>query len=396
MPQFTRMRFADVLSGRVPEPMVEPRMPRRVLIVTGQHFAAAPRKVDLHFMADALRAQGDHVDFLACRLSPISRFLKDGRYAYARSRVLNRWVEIGPGFEEFIWFAPFHPMNLKKPFLNRLSGLFFRRYADLLPKAVQDRLPGYTHVLIESGPAPLLTPLIHRKAPDAQIVYHAADRLKTIGVHPVIEEVLNESISLYDLVHIMAEAMRPDFPADAPVLYLPHGISKGVFDQATASPYAKPRNAVSVGDMLFDANVIDTLSAANPDWTFHLFGKKALPAKPRDNIVVHGEIAFETIVPFIKFADIGLAPYRLSDGADYLSQSSLKMIQYSYSRLPIVAPAFAAGGRAHVCAYDPADPASIREAFSKAEVYDRSRIDVSGIRTWEEAVQVIFPADRSG
>ena len=72
-------------------------------------------------------------------------------------------------------------MNLKKQFLNRLSGLFFRHYADLLPKAVQDRLPGYTHVLIESGPAPLLTPLIRRKAPDAQIVYHAADRLKTIA-----------------------------------------------------------------------------------------------------------------------------------------------------------------------------------------------------------------------
>lgn len=388
--------MAGGLSGRVPEPMAVSRMPRRVLIVTGQHFAAAPRKVDLHFMADALRAQGDRVDFLTCRLSPVSRLLKDGRYAYARSRALNRWVEVAPGFEEFIWFAPLHPMNLKRPLLNRVSGFLFRHYADLLPKAVRERLPGYTHVLIESGPAPLLTPLIRRKAPDAQIVYHAADRLKTIGVHPVIEEVLADTIGLYDLVHIMAEAMRTDFPADAPVLYLPHGISKEAFDQAAASPYAKPLNAVSVGDMLFDANVIDTLSSANPDWTFHLFGKKAQPAKPRDNIVVHGEVAFETIVPFIKFADIGLAPYRLSDGADYLSQSSLKMIQYSYSRLPIVAPAFAAGGREHVCAYDPADPASIREAFAKAQAYDRRKIDVTGIRTWEEAVQVIFPADSSG
>lgn len=376
--------------------MTVSRMPRRVLIVSGQHFADAPRKVDLHFMADALRGQGDHVDFLTCRLSPVSRFLKDGRYAYAKDRVVNRWVEIGERFEEFIWFAPFHPMNLKRPLFNRLSGFLFRHYADLLPKGVRDRLPDYTHVLIESGPAPLLTPLIRRKAPGARIVYHAADRLKTIGVHPVIEEVLAETIGCYDLVHIMAEAMRTDFPSDAPVLYLPHGISKAVFDQAVASPYSKPLNAVSVGDMLFDANVIDTLAEADPDWTFHLFGKKALPLRPRDNIVVHGEVAFETIVPFIKFADIGLAPYRLSEGADYLSQSSLKMIQYSYCKLPIVAPAFAAAGRSHVCPYDPADRASIQEAFLRAQVYDRSMIDRSGIRTWEEAVQVIFPADSPG
>ena len=49
---------------------------RRVLIVTGHHFAEAARKVDLHFMADTLRAGGDHVDFLACRLSVLSRFLR--------------------------------------------------------------------------------------------------------------------------------------------------------------------------------------------------------------------------------------------------------------------------------------------------------------------------------
>lgn len=363
---------------------------RRVLIVTGHHFAEAPRKVDLHFMADALRAGGDHVDLLACRLSFLSRFLKDGRFAYACQRPLNRWNLVGEGLEEFLWYAPFHPMNLKLPLLNALSGPLFRLYDRLLPTAVMDRMASYTHVLIESGPPPLLTRRIRQAAPKARIIYHAADRLKTIRVHPCVEEALAKGIGDYDLIHIMAEAMRADFPADAPILYLPHGIARDSFDRTVESPYATPRNAVSVGDMLFDARVIDTLAAAYPDWTFHLFGKKAVPSELCTNIVVHGEVAFETIVPFIKFADIGLAPYGRSEGADYLSQSSLKMIQYSYCRLPIVAPTFAAGGRDHVCAYDPGDEASIIEAFRRAQSFDRGTIETASIRGWQEAVQLLF------
>jgi 2-beta-glucuronyltransferase len=363
---------------------------RRVLIVTGHHFAEAPRKVDLHFMADALRAGGDHVDFLACRLSFLSRFLKDGRFIYARQRPLNRWNLVGEELEEFLWYAPFHPMNLKLPLLNALSGPLFRLYDRLLPKAVMDRMASYTHILIESGPPPLLTHRMRQAAPKARIIYHAADRLKTIRVHPCVEQALAKGIGDYDLIHIMAEAMRADFPADAPILYLPHGIARDSFDRAVESPYATPRNAVSVGDMLFDARVIDTLAAAYPDWTFHLFGKKAVPSERRTNIVVHGEVAFETIVPFIKFADIGLAPYGRSEGADYLSQSSLKMIQYSYCRLPIVAPTFAAGGRDHVCAYDPGDEASIIEAFRRAQSFDRETIETASIRGWQEAVRLLF------
>ncbi len=46
-------------------------------------------------MADSLISRGDRVDFLVWRLSPISRFLKDGRYAFAKQHVLNRWQDLG-------------------------------------------------------------------------------------------------------------------------------------------------------------------------------------------------------------------------------------------------------------------------------------------------------------
>lgn len=107
---------------------------RHVLIVTGQHFADAPRKVDLHFMAHSLLSRGDRVDFLVWRLSPISRLLKDGRYAFARTHRLNQWEGLSEGLRQFIWFQLFHPMNLKFSWLNRLADPLFSRVGAFCPK----------------------------------------------------------------------------------------------------------------------------------------------------------------------------------------------------------------------------------------------------------------------
>jgi 2-beta-glucuronyltransferase len=363
---------------------------RRVLIVTGQHFADAPRKVDLHFMTESLIAKGDAVDFLVWRLSPISRLLRDGRHAFAKTHRLNRWERLSPHLEQYIWYGLVHPLNLKLALLNRLADPLFVRFGAFLPKQVKNRLSGYSHILIESGPSPLLMRALRAGAPQAKIIYHAADRLRTIGVPPVVERVMAETADLYDQIHVMAEALTADFSARDKLLYLPHGIDKQAFDAVHDTPYRGSKNAVSVGDMLFDAEAISVMAAANPDWTFHLFGKKARLSHHCDNVIAHGEQPFEAIVPFIRFADLGIAPYRSGANADYLSQSSLKMIQYSYCRLPIVAPAFASAGRAHVVGYDPADPASIRAAFARASSLDRTTIQTKDILSWDEAVDVVF------
>jgi 2-beta-glucuronyltransferase len=148
--------------------------------------------------------------------------------------------------------------------------------------------------------------------------------------------------------------------------------------------------------MLFDAGMIRTVATANPDWTFHLFGRLAKLEDNLPNVVAHGERPFDEVAAYIKFADIGIAPYRPKEDADYLSQSSLKMIQYSYCRLPIVAPQFAAAGRAHVMAYAPDNADSIRTAFEKATAFDRTVIDTSKILTWEEKTARLFELDAAG
>lgn len=362
---------------------------RHVLIVTGQHFATSPRKVDLHFIADVLSKRGDHVDFLSLRLSWVSRLSKDGRFKFARQRPLNRWTTVSPRTDEYIWYTPFHLMNLRNTALNQVSGRVFKLLGSHLPFAVRQRLPSYTDIVIESGQGPLVTAEIRALAPNARIIYHAADRLSTIGSHPAIQKVFEKTIDDYDLVHIVAESLKADIPPGPPVVYLPHGISKQAFDTAT-NPYGTARNVVSVGDMLFDARAVAILAGANPDWTFHLFGKKAFLDPSPANVVAHGEVPFEEVVNYIKFADIGVAPYLESGNAEYLSQSSLKLIQYTYCRLPIVAPVFAATGRDHVQGYAPDNEASLQAAFEKAVSYDRTTIDTATALSWEEKTEALF------
>ena len=363
---------------------------RNVLFVTGQHFAEAPRKVDLHFLADALNAEGDRADFLSLRLSQVSRFSSEGRWEYARTRTSNRWVKLSDRRDEYIWVSLIHPFAMRYRLLNWLSGLVFRHYGMLLPEAVRKRLPDYTHILVESGIGALLTPILRKLAPKAKIIYHAADQLQTIGAHPCFEDVLKASAKDYDLIHILAEDQRKDMPGGVPILLLRHGISTEVFDRAERNPFTSARNAVSVGDMLFDPHVLTTLARSNPDWTFHLFGRKAQLDTSVANVIAHGETPFETVAGYIRHADIGIAPYQDGKGASYLSQSSLKMIQYTYRRLPIVAPLFAAAGRAHVCGYQPGNEASILAAFEAAKQFDRSIIDTNEVMSWVETARVLF------
>lgn len=362
-----------------------------VLIVSGQHFATQSRKVDLHFMADAFRARGMRTDFLTLRLSQVSRLIGDGRWQHARDRTVNAWVDLAPDQAEFIWVNLVHPLSLGRPAADRLSGLLFRHYGEFLPRAVLDRLPSYRTILIESGISVLLIHAIRMAAPAARIIYHAADRLATIGTHPAAAEHLARHAGDIDLAHIMAEAIRGDVPAGVPVIYLPHGLDKARFD-AAANPYAGPGHAVSVGDMLFDGEAIRVMAEAAPRITFHLFGRLARIDDAPGNVIAHGERPFEEIAGYIRHADLGIAPYRPTADADYLSQSSMKMIQYTWCRLPILAPDFAAAGRAHVLAYRPGEPDTIRAALARALAFDRSSIDTSTVLGWDEKVDQLLAA----
>lgn len=243
------------------------------------------------------------------------------------------------------------------------------------------------YFIVESGAGALLVPSLVKHAPNARYVYNLSDRFSVVKFHPVIVQGNFDSLKYFDLIRLNAEATVSELPANANPTYVPQAIDKTLFDMAQGNPYTTPKNAISVGDMLFDGKVIEILAEAFPDWTFHVFGKKARLGRTLANVKEYGEFPFDRLVPYLKNADIGLAPYSNTPDIEYLSQSSLKFVQYTYCRLPIVAPLAAKGSRSNVIGYSTSDDQqSVIEAFRAAMAYDRNNIDQASVLGWEDMI----------
>lgn len=353
----------------------------KIVLITG-HDYEAPRKTGFYFWAEVLTGRGIDVDWLTVGLSRLTFLKKDAR---SYPRPFNTWVDIRPHLKKFVWCPLFHPSNFNNRFLNAITAPVFRLYPYLLPASVKTQIKNADVFIIESGAGPLLVPVLKKINPKARFIYNHSDRFNVVKFHPVIPQTEKNNAKFFDLIRTNASATVQDFETGLPVRYVPQAIEKDLFDVKYPNPYSSPRNAISVGDMLFDAKAIETLARKFPEWQFHLFGRLSRLETPMPNVTAHGEASFANIVPFIKYADIGLAPYKSSPDAEYLSESSLKLVQYTYCSLPIVAPHFACIGRDHAIAYD-ADKIeeTIGTAFETASRYDRARIDRSDVLNWNE------------
>lgn len=353
----------------------------KVVLVT-YHAVDGERRTGFHFWADLLDKQGVKVDWLTAGFSDLTAFKKDAR-SYKPPH--NTWANLTPNLRKYVWKPLFHPANFDNDVVNMLAWPVFSLYPMMMPADLKDGIKDADLFIVESGAGATLVPELAKICPNAKFLYNFSDRYSIIKYHPMVPHSEKKALKHYDMIRVNAAVVANDFPKDAPVVYVPQAIDKDLFDAATINPYKKPRNAISVGDMQFDANVIETLAEQYPDWHFHLFGRKSRITKELPNVTAHGEFALGDLVPYIKFADIGIAPYSHSDDGDYLSQSSLKLVQYTYCKLPIVAPHFASLERNHVLAYDAKNvKGTVGAAFQKAIGYDRDTIDTSSVLDWQE------------
>ena len=60
------------------------------------------------------------------------------------------------------------------------------------------------------------------------------------------------------------------------------------------------------------------------------------------------------------------------------------MHQYTYCRLPIVAPTFLRHEREHVFYYTPGEDESIGQAIADSLKFDRNRISTASVMSWDE------------
>ncbi len=356
---------------------------RRVVLVSA-HDVRSKRRAGFHWLADAYRRLGWHVTFVTVGFSWLSHIRRDHRFALTSPDRRNRPETVAWNLMSYVWFTPYHPANRLPAFGNLLLAPLFKGYhglpmPDLEPLVAQAEL-----VVFESTSGLMLVERLRGWNSRARFVYRVSDDLRLLRAHPLVIEAERRTLDRFDLVSVPSEYILRLFEGRSNVALQYHGLDTAAFERATETPYQSGRdaNAVFVGTSYLDTDFLDVAARDHPGWDFHVIGP--LPRLPHHpNLIRHGEIPFADTVPYLQHADVGLSPLRYRPGVESMTDN-LKVIQYTYCRLPIVAPAFLQSSRPNVVAYHPGDSASIGAALATARSFNRSTIDVSGIGSWED------------
>lgn len=364
---------------------------KKAVLFSQQTVGFGARRTGMVHWAHTLAKRGWDTKFVTVQLSWLSKLAGVERLKKIPSSAINAWRDVAPGLSGFVWCPVIHPANFGPRWIDAWMGpLSCALYGPQLPRGILAAIEDADLIVIESCSAVALFETVKRHAPAAaRLVYCASDRLQSVHMQPALTGILAQTASDYDLIRIPAQSMASDFPNPENVAHIPHGITKNQFDSAMASPYLSGRKtAIVAGDMKFDHDAFGDIVRDFPDLDIHLFGRMESTAyQSCNNVTVHGEVAFETLVPYIAHADIGIAPYVYEAGLEYLRESSLKLIQYAYCKLPVIAPDFVDNGGSNMFTYGATD---IAAAIQRALSCDRSKISRDGILDWEDVIDQVL------
>jgi 2-beta-glucuronyltransferase len=349
------------------------------------------RRGSIQSIAYALARSGYRTRFLSIRYSPLSLLKKDPR-SFLWSRA-NRYEDCG-GLECYLWRTPFHPFASGGRALRAAHDL----YARWPNPDVDHMLAEADVVIVESGLGITLIPRIRTLNPGATLIYRGSDALDTIGAHPHLQTLLERYSGMIDHYALLARPIARQFAwAREKAFFVGPAIDPEDYAERGANPYTAlgvregAPTAVSVGSMLFDASFFEIAAPMFPELTFVVIGC-GQRMRARSNVIVLPEMGFETTVPYLAYARIGLAPYVPGASTDYLAESSLKLTQYAYLRLPAVCPHFAVGGRADRFGYTPGDATEIEHALRSAL---EARVEnTAPILDWDAAVERLLEPQR--
>lgn len=361
----------------------------RVVLISAFHDYRTAKRASIHQIAKGLASAGHEVAFVSTRFSHLSKKTGDSRlHLWDRA---NR-VELVDGIQCYLWRTTIHPFRLTNKLLNSAMTAFFPAFAEL-PNTEFDRLiSGADYLIVESSAASIYVRRLRRLNPAAKIIYYAADLLNTVGAHPFIQRCLVADRDLVDHFSLRSSHMKGDFSWAPGRLYkADFGMDPPEDGKLTISPYPSGRAvAVSVGSMLFDQSFFQLAAPHFPEIDFHVIGCGTTFAAP-SNVYIHPEMPFERTLAYVKQASLGIAPYQWAEGAEYLAESSLKLAQFEYFRLPAVCPTFAAGSVPHRTGYEPHNEASIKQALATALTQVGS-VQPRNFPTWKEVgMRVIEP-----
>jgi 2-beta-glucuronyltransferase len=357
---------------------------KRVVLVTNQYYESK-NKAGFHFLADAYWKAGWDVLFFTESISWISWLRHDTRFAYPIRECANRLTQLKERFASYVWFTPFHPVNLRNGWLNRISGPLLKTYRHFPFRDAEPSVRDADLFIFDSDHGLFLFDRFKQLNPRARYVYRVSDDLPTLLHHPIVLEAEERVVPVFDLVSAPSEYIQRRLAPIAPVQLHKHALQQELFEGRCENPYtvAGP-HVLFVGRSRFDDDFLRRALKLFPDWSFHLFGTSAGRVES-PQVTVYGERPFKELIPYLRHADIGLQTLEYVPGAECFTDS-LKMQQYTYCRLPIVAPTFLRSDRPHLFCYKPGDDASIQRALQSASQFDRALVPWREVARWEDLI----------
>ena len=333
-------------------------------LVISAHDYRSRRKAGIHFVASELAKLGS-TRFFSCQFSLLSLLKSDPR---ASLLPLANRKTTHDGVECYLWKTLIHPFNVRKTWLRPLENFLFRRYIARPSPVLVDWIKDADVVFFESGIAPIFFDLVTRLNPAAKTIYVASDDLATINAATYVQTTFQRIAPKMTSLCLKSRFMADGMPKSSNRYVIPQGFDFSVAEHADPSPYQEGVHAISVGSMLFDPEFFVAASKRFPDVVFHIIGSgSGKHPGYGDNVRVYDEMPHHLTLPYIKHASIGIAPYASSANVPrYLADTSLKLIQYDFFRLPAVCPSRIVGDYASRFGYEPGNIESIAIAINAA------------------------------
>jgi len=347
------------------------------------------RKAGFHWIALSLSKKYE-VTFITAPIRYSTLISKDHRTSYFKFSEINKPIKVGT-ITSYVYMTLANPISSKHKFIAPFFNLFVIFYGSITPKNLKNIFSNADVIIFESNDALLLFDKISRINPVAKKIYRVSDDLKTINASKVVQNYEAKISSKFDLISVPSEYIYHKFDHLPQTKLLNHGIHKKLFSKIYRIPKEYVQfeiNILFVGTSHFDHNFLSVASSLFPNWGFHIIGPIEKINKEK-NIRYYGELPFNETIPYIQHADIGLQTRKSDIGLASLSDS-LKVLQYTYCRLPIIAPKEVNSSRINFFYYIPGDRDSIQIALTEAINFDRTKIDVSKINSWDEVAELII------
>lgn len=358
----------------------------RRVVLFAHSYLGSKRRAGFQHLSTAFWNLGWDVTFVTAPVSLFSRLRRDYRLKYPVLAEANRMVDVRERLTSFVLVTKLHPQNLRSPLANRLATPLYRRYARVPLGSLAELLPEADLVVFESGLVLLLVEQVRRLARRARLVYRPSDDLRWSGLHPLVLEAEADAMRLFDFVCVPTRQIAEALASQGTVHVCPPAVDKAAFDRQTQSPYGGRRPAAVFPGVWrhFDYDTLALAAELAPQVDFHVIGIK--PRELASNVRFHLEMPFDHLVPYLQHATFGLLFF--PPGYTSLGQGN-KVAQYSYCRLPIVAPAHLEPDRPNICVFEAGDPESLERALSEAERMPHLESIAHGIPSAEELAAVL-------